>query len=191
MMIPRLRPDDTALLVIDVQSRLLPTIHRWEVLRDHCALLLRMAAALDLPALVTEQYPSGLGPTVPEVAAVVPPGTPVIQKTRFSALVPSVEDHLQGIGRGTVLVCGIEAHICVLQTVLDLRAGGREVFFVTDAISAGQRAQIAPAYRRMERAGAVPTGILSSLYELMADKRHPAFARGLDLAKAVAAEGLP
>ena len=185
MTIPRLEIDDTVLLVVDVQGRLMPTLPDPDVLIAHSAILLQAAAALELPAIVTEQYPKGLGPTVPEVAAHIGPGTPVFEKTRFSAITPGVDDCIRDTGRNTVLVCGIEAHICVLQSVLDLRSAGRDVFFCTDAISAGQPTQIPHAFRRMEAAGAVPTGILSALYELMADKQHPAFSRCLELAKAV------
>jgi len=185
MTIPRLRTDDTLLLVVDVQGRLMPTLPDADTLIAHTAILLQAAEALGLPAIVTEQYPKGLGPTVPEVAEHIGTDVPVIEKTRFSAITTEVDAHVRESGCRTVLVCGIEAHICVLQSVLDLRAAGRDVFFVTDAISAGQPGQIPYAFRRMEAAGAVPTGILSALYELMADKRHPAFARCLALAKAV------
>jgi nicotinamidase-related amidase len=185
MAIPRLRIDDTLLLVVDVQGRLMPTLPDPDTLIAHTAILLQAASALGLPAIVTEQYPRGLGATVPEVAAHVGEDVPVFEKTRFSAITPEVDDCLRDRGRDTILVCGIEAHICVLQSVLDLRAAGRDVFFCTDAVSAGQPSQIPHAFRRMEAAGAVPTGILSALYELMADKQHPAFARCLELAKAV------
>ena len=165
----------------------MPTIADPEVLNANCAVLLRMAETLELPVVVTEQYPRGLGGTVPEVAAAIPEGVEILEKTRFSAITPEVEERLRAHARNTVLVCGIEAHICVLQTVLDLRATGRDVFFATDAISAGQRDQIPHAFRRMEAAAAVPTGCMSALYELMADKEHPRFRRCLELAKAVRA----
>lgn len=185
MTIPRLTVEDTLLLVVDVQERLMPTIADRDVLKANCAVLLRMVSVLGLPAIVTEQYPKGLGPTVDEVTAAIPPGTPVLSKTRFSAITPEVEAHIRDSGQSAILICGIEAHICVLQSVLDLRAGGRDVFLCTDAISAGQAHQIPHALRRMEEAGAVPTGVLSAMYELMQDKQHPAFARCLELAKAV------
>jgi len=185
MTIPRLLIDDTLLLVVDVQGRLMPTLPDPDSLIAHSAILLQAASALELPAIVTEQYPKGLGATVPEVAQHIGSDTPVIEKTRFSAITPDVDARIRETDRDTILVCGIEAHICVLQSVLDLRAAGRDVFFCTDAISAGQPSQIPHAFRRMEAAGAVPTGILSALYELMADKQHPAFARCLGLAKAV------
>ena len=187
MPIPRLRAADTVLLVIDVQERLLPTISERERLVANAALLLEAAAILGVPAAVTEQYPRGLGRTSPEVLAAAAPGTPLVAKTRFSAVVPEIEAWLAAAAARTVLVCGIEAHVCVLQTALDLRAGGEEMFFATDAISAGQVGAGPPAFRRMEAAGAVPTGVLSALYEWMGDKEHPAFPRALDVAKRVRA----
>lgn len=163
----------------------MPTLPSPEALATNCGVLLQMAEVLGLPAALTEQYPRGLGPTVDAVLEHAPPNTPRLEKTRFSALTEDVEVWLAHHGRKTVLVCGIEAHICVLQTVLDLQASGRQAFVVTDAVSAGQPAQITPAYFRMRNAGAVLTGILSAMYELMQDKQHPAFVRCLGLAKAV------
>lgn len=185
MPIQRLKSDSTALLVIDVQERLLHTIHGHERLVHHCGILCRAAPLLGVPTVVTEQYVRGLGHTVPALAQAFAPGTPVFEKTRFSALTPEVRQHLTATRCSSVLVCGIEAHVCVLQTVLDLCASGWGVFFATDAISAGQPDQIEPAFRRMERAGALPTGVLSALYELMGDAQHPSFREVLPLAKSV------
>jgi nicotinamidase-related amidase len=183
--VQRLTISSTALLVIDVQDRLMPTIHRAERLVNNCTVLCRAAPVLGVPVIATEQYVRGLGPTVPQVRASLPDGALVVQKTRFSAAVDEVRTALRAQARPNVLVCGIEAHVCVLQTVLDLCAGGWNVFCATDAISAGQANQIDPAFRRMERAGAVPTGVLSALYELMGDAEHPKFKECLGLAKQV------
>jgi hypothetical protein len=84
-----------------------------------------------------------------------------------------------------VLVCGIEAHVCVLQSVLDLVAAGWTVFHATDAISAGQADQVEPAFRRMERAGSLPTGTLGAMYELVGDAADVRFKDILALAKQV------
>ncbi len=183
--IPRLDEHDTALLVVDVQERLMPTLASAEALVENVLVLVEMAEALGLPAIVTEQYPRGLGPTVGSIARRLGPSVRRVTKSRFSALVPEVEDALGAWRRSEVLVCGIEAHVCVLQTVLDLTASGRTAFVATDAVTAGQTWQIAPALRRMERAGAVPTGVLSAMYELLGTKEHPAFATCLALAKRI------
>ena len=185
MPIPRLRIDDTALLVIDLQERLMPTIVDRDQIINNTAILLRMADLLEMPYLVTEQYPTGLGRTVEPVAEAMRDRSRRVEKTRFSAMVDVVEDRLTSWRRGTVIVAGVEAHVCVLQTVLDLHASGRQAFVCSDAVSAGQRDQIRPAQRRMERAGAVTSGVLSVMYELMGDSTHPAFRGCLELAKAL------
>jgi nicotinamidase-related amidase len=185
MPVPRLRIEDTALLVIDVQERLMPTIVDREKLIANCAILIRMADELDLPYLVTEQYVRGLGRTVPGVAGAMADASQRVEKTRFSACVDVVSERLAGWNRGQVLIAGIEAHVCVLQTVLDLQAGGRQAFVVSDAISAAQRDQIAPALDRMRSSGAIITGVISAMYELMRDAAHPSFRTCLDLAKSV------
>lgn len=163
----------------------MPTIIDRDRVINNCAVLLRMAGELGLPYLVTEQYPKGLGRTVPEVAAAMVDQSRRIEKTRFSACVDVVVEQLDAWRRGSVIVAGLEAHVCVLQTVLDLQATGRQCFVCTDAVSASQRDQIPYALRRMEQAGAVLTGVMSAMYELMGDKSHPAFAGCLALAKLV------
>ncbi len=185
MPIPRLKIDDTALLLIDVQERLLPTLADRDRMLNNCSVLLRMADVLDLPVLVTEQNPNGLGRTAAQLRDAFPENTVVIEKTRFSAAVDDVVKALQDRQRSTVLITGIEAQVCVLQTSLDLLAAGRLCFLCSDAISAGQRDQIAPALDRIRTAGGVVTGVLSAMYELMADSTHPAFRQCLELAKSV------
>jgi nicotinamidase-related amidase len=183
MPLPRLRIEDTVLLVVDIQARFAQTIHGWEPLVQNSAVLCRAAGALGVPVIVTEQNPRALGHTVPEIAAALPPETPVFHKTRFSSVTPEVAAALSALHRGTVLMCGIEAHVCVLQTTLDLLAGGRHAFLCTDCISASQASQVAPAFTRMERAGAIPTGALSSIYELLGDAAHPRFKACLEMVK--------
>ena len=185
MPIPRLKIDDTALLVIDVQERLLPTIVDAHKIVQNCSVLIRMASELRLPHIVTEQYPKGLGRTVEEITRAMPDQSQRVEKTRFSGYVDVVQERLREWRRGTVLIAGLEAHVCVLQTVLDLQANGYICFVCTDAVSAGQRGQIEHARRRWERAGAISTGVLSAMYELMGDAKHPSFRPCLELAKSL------
>ena len=185
MPIPRLHPDSTALLVIDIQDRLMPTIHNADLLVARCRSLISGAALLKMPIIVTEQYVKGLGHTFAPIAEVLPAGTPVVEKLCFTALTSEVRMHLQSFGRPNLLICGIEAHVCVLQTVLDCCSFGIQTFHATDAISSGQSDQIDPAFRRMERAGSIPTGVVSALYEMMSTCEHPAFRAMLPLAKTV------
>ncbi|MCA9285813.1 MAG: isochorismatase family protein [Phycisphaerales bacterium] len=185
MPIPRLRIDDTVLLVIDVQERLMPTIVDRDRVCLNCELLIRMSNELRIPTLVTEQYVKGLGRTVDSVAAAMTDPAARIEKTRFSAAIDMVVDLLHRWRRSTVLLCGVETHVCVLQTALDLQSLGRQCFVCTDAISSGQRDQIGPALQRMQSAGVVLTGVVSAMYELLQDATHPSFRSCLELAKAV------
>jgi len=185
MPIPRLRIDDTALIVVDVQERLMPSIVDRHRVIANSAILVRMATELGMPHVVTEQYPRGLGRTVQDITSAMADQSRRIEKTRFSAVIELVQQQLDGWNRGTVLLAGVEAHVCVLQTALDVLAGGRQCFVCSDAVSASQHDQIPHAIRRWERAGAVTTGVLSAMYELLGDARHEAFEACLELAKAV------
>ncbi|MGA1392187.1 MAG: isochorismatase family protein [Phycisphaerales bacterium] len=185
MPIPRLRIDDATLLVIDLQERLMPTILEAETVVHHASLLVRMARTLGLPILATEQYVKGLGAPVEPLRSDLATVATVFEKTRFSGLVPEVLAALRHSGRGQVLVTGVEAHVCVLQTVLDLAAAGFVPFLAIDAISASRAGSIGPAIRRMERSGAIPTGIVSAMYELLGDASHPCFKACLPIAKEV------
>lgn len=183
MPIPRPTLDRAALLVIDVQERLLPTIHDADRVVANCAASLRLAQTLGLPAIVTEQYVKGLGHSAGAIAEAAGSHARVIEKTRFSALTPEVDAALSRARCDDILIAGVEAHVCVAQTVLDLLASGRQPYLLLDAISAGQIDQIAPAFRRLEKAGAVPTGVLAAAYELLGDAAHPQFKSVLGVVK--------
>lgn len=163
----------------------MPSIYQSQRLIRNCGILIRMADALEIPILVTEQNPRGLGVTVPALKSQLAGVTP-IEKTLFSALTPEVKQQLDTANRSHVLICGIEAHVCVMQTVLDMHAAGIETFLISDAVSASQPDQISWAIQRMQRAGSVVSGIVSAMYELMRDSTHPAFRTCLGLAKEAA-----
>ncbi len=182
MSIARLRADDTVLLIIDVQERLLPSLIEPDRLVSRCAFLGRVAGVLGLPTLVTEQYVKGLGRTSPEVLESVP-GATIVEKTRFSGYVPTVASWLEGTGRRTVLLCGAETHVCVLQTALDLLAHGYQTFIVSDAVTCGETDQHQHALYRMSRAGTITTGCVSATYELLGDAASPRFRECLPLVK--------
>ncbi len=187
MPIPRLSLERTALLVIDVQEKLLPTIFDADRVVANCAAALRIAETLGLPAIVTEQYTKGLGHSAPAILAAAGSHAKIFEKTRFSALTPEVDALLSARRCDDVLICGVEAHVCVQQTVLDLLASGRQPFLLTDAISAGRVDQIAPAFRRMERTGATASGVLGAAYEILGDAAHPQFRAVLGIVKTLRA----
>jgi nicotinamidase-related amidase len=175
MALPRLRPESTALLVIDVQERLMPTIAAAPRVEANCALLAQAAGIMGLPVICTEQYVRGLGPTVATVRNALPATAEVIEKTRFSALVDGVRATLRTQRRPTVLVCGVEAHVCVLQTALDLLEDEFEVWVVTDACSSRTERNRDAAFDRLAGAGVELVTTEMVLFEWLRTAEHPLF----------------
>ena len=162
----KLDPGRAALVVVDVQEGFRPAIPAFDRIAAATATMVRGAAAMDVPIVVTEQYPKGLGPTVPEVAEHLPDGVEPLAKTVFSAA--SADGFGLG-GREQAIVCGIEAHVCVSQTVLELLDGGIEVHVVTDAVGSRSPANRDLGIAKVGRAGAWPTSVEAALFELLGD----------------------
>ena len=174
-MIPRLSTADTALVVVDMQERLLPAIHEHERVIANVRLLLRAATALELPVVMTTQYLKGLGPTHAEISELTPGRVP-LDKLTFSCFGSTAFTQELAATRATsLLLCGVEAHICVLQTGLDALARGFEVHVVTDATGSRVAANAALGHRRLERAGAILSGAEMAIYELLGASGTPAF----------------
>jgi nicotinamidase-related amidase len=164
---------DTALLVIDVQEKLLPLIPQGAALVRNVAFLIDAATALGMPVHATEQYPRGLGPTVPELAARLPTRP---DKTAFSGCaVPGLVEALHRAARPKVVVAGMETHVCVLQTALDLLALDFRVFIPVDAVAARFAIDHDTALRRLEQAGAVLTTVEGCAFEWVGGSAHPQF----------------
>jgi nicotinamidase-related amidase len=149
---PLMRADSSALLVIDVQERLLPHIHDWQRVLGHIDWLVQVAQRLGVPVAATEQYPKGIGHTHPLVAERLPAGS-VGEKLHFSCVDGNCLPGLPGMARPQIVVCGIESHVCVLQTVLQLAASGKQVFVVEEAVGSRDPAHKALALERMRAAG--------------------------------------
>ncbi len=145
---------DSILLIVDIQQRLLPAIAGGEDVVAHAALLIRAARRLGVPALVSEQYPKGLGHTVTEIARLCS-GVPVFEKITFScAGCAGLMEHLDGSGRKSVVIAGTEAHVCVQQTVMELMAMGYRCHVVADAVSSRTVRNRRLAVARMRQQGA-------------------------------------
>lgn len=167
-----LHRDRAALVVVDVQEGFRPAIAAFDDVVDRTVKLVRGARELGVPVIVTEQYPKGLGATVPEVADhLLGVGDPV-EKTVFSA---ARADGFDLLGRGQALVVGIEAHVCVSQTVHDLLADGVDVHVAADAVSSRASEDRERALTRMERAGATVTTTEAALFELLERAGGPEF----------------
>jgi nicotinamidase-related amidase len=143
----------SALLVVDVQGKLVPAISGWQPLLDHVVWLIRVARRMDIPVLACEQYPQGLGPTHPLIAAELPAGC-VAGKLHFSAVAGGCHGFTAAGSRPQIVVCGMETHVCVLQTVMELLAAGKQVFVVDEAVGSRRESDKALALARMREAGA-------------------------------------
>lgn len=154
---------DTALLVVDVQEKLVPAIGGVAEVVWNARRLIDGAKILGLPVAATEQYPQGLGPTVPELAERLPARP---SKLAFSCRgCPEIFEQLKGRGVHKILVCGIESHVCVQQTVLDLLANGWRVYVAVDAVGSRRDIDHQTALRRMDSAGATLTTTEAALFE--------------------------
>lgn len=154
-------PLNTVLLVIDMQEKLVPLVDSSEKVLWNVRRLIDGAGILGVPALGTEQYRKGLGATVAPLAEKL---GEMPDKLHFSAC-DAVASQLQQLERPKVLICGIEAHVCVQQTALDLVALGYEVFLAVDAVSARFRKDKRIALRRMESSGVTLTTVEAALFE--------------------------
>jgi nicotinamidase-related amidase len=152
-----LAADRSQLVVIDLQERLLPAITGSAGILRNTGILLRAAAALGVPVTVTEQYPAGLGRTVSSVIGLLPPQAVVLPKTTFAATGdPVIGERIAALtatGRDRIVLCGTEAHVCVLQTALRLREAGAPVFVVGDAVGSRSPDSVDAARTRLVHGG--------------------------------------
>src|ERR1700722_19513034 len=180
-----LEAEQCALVVIDIQEKLLPPIFQKEQLVRNAQLLIRAAGILKIPALVSTQYAKGLGGTVPEVASLLPE-TEAIDKNLFSCfgsdVFCSLLKRLPG-SRNTLLLCGMESHICVMQTALGGLREGYLVHVASDAVSSRTEWNWKIGLDRMRAAGAVISSTEMMIYELMRSSGSPAFKEMLPYLK--------
>ncbi|MBM3789515.1 MAG: hydrolase [Acidobacteria bacterium] len=164
------------LLVIDVQEKLWPLIANKEQVRDRCRILMEGAKHLGVPVILSEQYPKGLGSTIEEIRQNQADGTPVCSKTAFGCLGDAGLAHRIGqSGRRQLVLCGIEAHVCVMQTALEAIREGYRVAVVADAVGSRDEANRRLGLERARAAGATIVSSEMMLFEWMRDSRHPAF----------------
>jgi nicotinamidase-related amidase len=172
-----LEADQCALIVVDIQEKLLPPIFQKEQLVKNSQLLIRLAGILKIPTLMSTQYAKGLGPTVPEIASLLPE-TPAIDKQMFSCfgsdVFCSMLKRLPG-NRNTILLCGMESHICVMQTALGALREGYLVHVASDAVSSRTEWNWKIGLERMRAAGAIISSTEMVIYEALRSSGAPAF----------------
>ena len=176
MPVPRIARESTALLVVDIQERFLPVIHGAEAVVANSVVAIRAARELGLPTFVTEQYSKGLGVTVPEVVDALGDAYQPVEKTAFSACrAEEIDASLRNAGVVSVLLVGIEAQVCVLQTGHDLLDMGYSVFPVVNAISSRTTENCALGLDRLRESGATLISTEILIFELLRDARDPHF----------------
>lgn len=164
------------LVLIDVQARLVQAMSDRKSLLRHCEILIRAATLMAVPVLLTEQYPKGLGMTEPVLAEQLPDNVIPIAKTCFSCCgSDKFNTALSSGDRNQVILAGIEAHVCVLQTALELSQQGRQVFVVADATDSRARENKNLALERLRQAGVIITTTESVLFEWLKDAKHEQF----------------
>jgi nicotinamidase-related amidase len=167
------------LLVVDVQERLMPAMHAGETMAERCGILMQSAHRLGIPVTISEQYRKGLGPTIARLGN-LKGDAPVLEKVHFScaeddAIVARVNG-LATAGRSQVLVCGIESHVCVLQSALGFKERfGFEVAVAADAVTSRQPASVALAFDRMRGAGVSVVNTEMALFEWLHRAGTPEF----------------
>lgn len=170
-----LNKENSLLLIIDVQERLVGTLDK-DVVVKRTATLAKAAQILNLPTIVTLQYPKGLGQTVVQVSQNLAPDTVTFEKTAFSALREAgFLEKLKSFNKKQIVVCGIETHVCVHQTVADLITEGYEVYVVKDACASRNKYEFKQGIERMQENSAKITCLEIVLFEWLKDAKHQSF----------------
>lgn len=177
----KLTPANTALLVCDVQERFRPLIHKMETVVNTTKFMTSVAKELEVPIVVTQQYTKVFGPTIsdafadPKDIGGAKSIAPVFEKKKFSMLTDDCSAHLSSLNKSSYLMVGIEAHVCLQQTALDLLENGHDVHIIADGVSSQQSYDREMALRRMESCGAYLTTAQSAAFMLMGSADHPNF----------------
>lgn len=170
----KLEPHNTVLIIIDVQEKLMGAMKDKEKVYKNINLLLETSKQLDIPVVVTEQYPKGLGKTVPEIAGNLPEHK-YLEKVTFSACTDDLFSILNLINRKTVLITGSETHICVFQTVRDLMQAGYNVHLVKDAVCSRSEENYNNGIQLMHDTGAIITNTETAVFDLLKQAGTPQF----------------
>jgi len=180
---------DSVLVAIDIQGRLASAMPAadLEPFLQSTSVLLRTAGYLEIPILATEQYPQGLGETLPEIRRYYPESTNCVAKTGFSCCsADGFTDSLRKLDRKQVILTGMETHVCVLQTALELKQIGFEVFVAQDGVCARSQQRTENALARLRQAGIIVAHSESMLFEWLRDAQHPQFKAVSRLVKELA-----
>ena len=175
--------EDTALVVIDVQEKLIPAMHDKDALLDGLKKMVKGARVLGLPILFTEQNPAGLGPTVPEIAELLPDYKPVSKFSFSSCGTEQFVEELKAVNRRNILIVGMEAHVCVYQTAADLVNLNYDVQVVADAVDSRTPENKQIGLEKSKAAGAGITSTEIALFELLKIAKGDTFKEIIKIVK--------
>lgn len=171
-----LEKESVALLVIDCQEKLFPKIARKEELLRKTTTLIKSAAVLKIPVIISEQYPQGLGKTIPEIKECLGDQFNPYTKTAFSCfLEPPLRKHILKLPQTHWILAGIETHVCVLQTAKDLCSAGKQVIIAQDATSSRSLIDFSSAIEEMRQSGARITTVEAIIFEMLRDAQAKEF----------------
>ena len=171
-----LRPDKASLVVIDTQEAFRHVISDFSVLSTRVLTAIWGFQALEIPVLVTEQYPRGLGRTAEEILFALPDDVEIFEKTTFSSYGSTrFAARLDDLGVSQVVICGLETHVCVSQTAHDLLDAGFQVHLLTDCVRSRSEEDRLAGINKMKMSGVVPSSVEMALFELMGDSLHEKF----------------
>ena len=169
-------PATTTLAVIDLQSKLLPAMAKRDRLINRCQMLINGISALNGRIIVSEQYPKGLGGTVPEIQSVLPEKTPIVSKTAFSVFGEAqFRRELAGTATLSLIFCGVEAHVCVLQSAIDAANAGYDVLLAADAVDSRKDFDCSLALEELRSRGITVLSAEAILFMLLKNAAAPEF----------------
>jgi nicotinamidase-related amidase len=176
--------EKTALIVVDFQEAFRSPINDFAQIASRISIAVRGFQILNLPIIITEQYPKGLGRTTEEILFLMPPEFEFVEKSAFSSCGASAfMDKLRATGASQILLCGLETHVCVNQTAHDLLNENFAVHLLTDCVSSRFSQDKEAALKKMQASGVVSSSVEMALFELMRDSRHKQFKEIQNLIK--------
>ncbi len=169
----RINQKNAIFVMIDIQEKFVPVISDIDSIIKNSTILNKSAEILDIPQVVTEQYPKGLGKTINSIY--LSPKAKIFEKGGFSIFNEEIKNHLKSLNKQILVLYGIEAHICLTQTALDALKNSYNVYFVADAVSSRNSFSKEIAFRRLEQAGVKLVTTEMLLFEILESSKHPNF----------------
>lgn len=161
-----LNREETTIMIIDIQERLVPAMNRKDEVVSNAKIIIQCAKEMDIPVVYTEQYPRGLGHTIEELSQLIEEGQR-FEKVSFSAFTDEVQEALKKANRKKIIIIGMETHVCVYQTVRDLLLNGYEVFVVNDGVASRTEENYLNGLDIMQKMGAVITNTEMLVFDLL------------------------